>query len=164
MKAKKVLFVLAGIFNCVIGGIGALLGMLIFVLNRMLKVTFESSFEMVEQYVKDLASQDSSYEYLLTANKTEVINFLIRTINIVGVVLLIIGLIVVVFGVVNLLLSSPKYYSRFRQKKIWKVLLITSSWLIMLFNVANILTTIAVCLKDKELEPLYTSSQGGHHA
>ena len=165
MKAKKILFLLAGIANCVMGGFGVLLGGLVLILNRVLRLSFEASFDFVENYIKELVSQDSEYEYLLDVSKEEAIDFVIKSCNMLAVAMFLLGAVVVVFGIINLLLSSQKHYAKFKQKKIWKVLLITSSWVIMCINVVNILTTIACCLKDKDdTPPLYSINEGVGHA
>ena len=137
MKAKKILFLLAGIINTLIGGFCAFIGVIAVLFKGLMREMLETSYDIVQNYIKALAEQDASYEYLLNSSKSENIDFVMKTIMTVGVVFLIIGLVYITFGVLNLLLSK-QHNNILNIKKYLGVLLIVFSWILMLFNVANI--------------------------
>ena len=149
-KSKKILFLIAGIFNCVIGALGLLVGGIMLVLQKIIRLVFDSTSGMTDEFVKDLAEVDSEYSYLLSASKDEVLDFIMHIVTIMGLVIFVIGIIWAVFGVINILLTSITRYNKFESKKWYKVTFLIFSWVLLMFNVANILTTVAVCLKDKD--------------
>lgn len=160
MNKRKLLYTIAGIFNCVIGGIGAFFGLMILFISKVAKNMFSSSTEIIDEFVNSLARESSKYEYLLNSSNEEIISFIMKIVYLFSLFLLICGIIWIVFGVFNLKLSSRHYsfWNKHPRLKLWFVI---GTWVLMLFNVANILTTIAVYLKDKENpeinQPLYNS-------
>lgn len=154
MKAKKILFLVAGIFNAIIGGIGVFMGLLMLVFNGLINKMFDSTYEIVEQFVESLAKGDAEYEYLLSNSKSENIDFVMKAVTIVSVLFLIIGLIYIAFGVFNIIFAKNHIIIT-KNKKYLGTLLVVFSWLLMWFNLANILTTIAVYLKSKDKTEKY---------
>ena len=149
MKTKRVLFLISGVFNTILGGISAFIGLLILMCNSVLKETFNTSYNMVESYIKALAEQDASYEYLLDVSKSEAIDFMMTLLIGVSIIFVLVGAVYITFGVLNLLLSK-RDSTILKRKKHLGTVLVVFSWLIMWFNVFNILTTVAVYLKSKE--------------
>lgn len=159
MKARKVLYICSGVFNCVIGGLGCLLGLLFFVLTKVIKNMFSESTELIDEFVKELAATSSEYEYLLDASKEDIVSFIMKIVFIISAVLIVLGLIWITFGVFNCLLST-RHGLVFGKRPVLKALFIVASWLLLTFNIANITTTIAACLKNKNdnsSQSLYTS-------
>lgn len=165
MKAKKYLFLTAGILNTILGGFGAILGSLMGLCNSLIRQMFDSSFEIVESFIQDLASADADYEYLLTADRTETLDFVMKSVTIITIVFIVLGLLYVLFGIFNILLSKRFAYV-LKSKKYLGILLVVASWLLLWFNIMNILTTIAVFLKPKKQEKeykLYSAQDGNSH-
>ena len=163
MKSKRVLYLLAGIINCVFGGICAMFGIFILLFKNLISTTFEKGVELLNEFAKAMASADPQYEYLLEASNDEIIKVVMNFVSAVCVIALIFGAIIIALGVFNIILSK-KHLIIFAGKKWLKVVLVVVSWLVCIFNVANILTTIAVCLKDKnsvELDGLYSAHENG---
>lgn len=159
MKARKVLYICSGVFNCVIGGLGCLLGLLFFVLTKVIKNMFSESTDLIDGFVKELATTSSEYEYLLDASKEDIVSFIMKIVFIISAVLIVLGLIWITFGVFNCLLST-RHVLVFGKRPVLKALFIVASWLLLTFNIANITTTIAACLKNKNdnsSQSLYTS-------
>ena len=157
--ARKALYICSGVFNCIIGGMGCLFGLLFFVLTKVIKNMFSGSSEFIDDFVKELAALNSDYEYLLEASKDDVVSFIMKIVFIISAVLIVLGLIWITFGVFNCLLAR-RHHIVFGKRPALKVIFIIASWLLLTFNVANITTTIAACLKDKNkdnMPPLYTS-------
>lgn len=154
MKAKKYLFLIAGILNTVLGGLGVVFGLLMGLFNSLIRQMFDSAYELVERFIQDLASVDADYEYLLTADKAETLDFVMKSVTIITIVFIVLGLLYVLFGVFNILLSKRFEYV-LKSKKYLGILLVVASWLLLWFNIMNILTTIAVFLKPKTQEKGY---------
>lgn len=163
MKTRKVLYVLSGIFNCVIGGIGCFFGIMFFALSKIIKNMFKENNTLVDGFITGLASTSPDYEYLLDASREEMVGVVMKTVFILSAVLLILGLIWIAFGVFNCLLSS-RHQLVFGKRPVLKVMFVVASWLLLTLNIANILTTIAVFIRNKkgeELQQLYTSEKDG---
>jgi NADH:ubiquinone oxidoreductase subunit 6 (subunit J) len=99
---------------------------------------------------------------LLEASNEEVLSVIMKFVYIVSVIVLILAVIWITFGVLNILLSK-KHEIVFETKRYLKVLFLVASWLLLWFNIANVLTTIAVCMKNKgdkkEKVQLYTAQE-----
>jgi len=159
MKSRRVLYLLAGIINCIIGGLCALFGLFIVLFRNVIVTTFEKSTEILENFAKEMASIDSKYQYLLDANDAEIVDLIMGVVTAVCLMALIYGLVWIALGVFNIILSK-KHSIIFSNKKWLKMLLVVGSWVLCLFNVANVLTTIAVFIKEKtviEADGLYSA-------
>ena len=159
MKARKILYICSGVFNCVIGGLGCLLGLLFLALTKVIKNMFSDSADLLNEFAKELAAISTDYEYLLDVSKDEIVSFIMRIVLIMSFVLIVLGLIWITFGVFNCLLSS-RHVLVFGKRPVLKILFVVASWLLLTFNIANITTTIAACLKNKNdnsSQSLYTS-------
>lgn len=150
MKKNRILSLIAGLFNIILGSLGTIFGFFMVLLGKLIRQMFESSYEIVEEYINTLVASDPSYEYLLDMNKDESIDFMMKSVKIIAVVFIVLGLLYLLFGILNVLVS--KRFARnsdiSRGKKIW---LTIGSWLLLWFNVANILTTLALFLKPKNM-------------
>lgn len=149
MKTNRILLLIAGVFNIIIGGLGCLLGLSMLLLNKFIRQMFEASFEIVEQFIDTLIASDSSYEYLRDLDNAESLDFVMKSVKIIAVVFLLLGLLYVLFGIINLVVSK-KFASGVGIAKGKKVALTIFSWLLLWFNIANILTTIALFLRPKQ--------------
>jgi hypothetical protein len=159
MKSRKILYITAGVFNCIVGGLSVLLALLMVLLRGIIRTMFESSSEMIENMVTSLTEADSDYSYLKDLSDSEVVDFIMKIVGILSIAFLLIGALWITFGVFNILLNS-RHYTLFSQKPKLKIWFVVGCWLFMGLNVANILTTIAVFKKDKDAEPqptLYTA-------
>lgn len=155
MKTNRILLLIAGVFNVIIGGLGGVLGLSMLLLNKLIRQMFEASFEMVEQFIDTLIASDPSYEYLRDLDNAESLDFMMKSVKIIAVVFLLLGLLYVLFGIINLVVSK-KFASGLGIAKGKKVTLTIFSWLLLWFNMANILTTIALFLKPKKQKAEYT--------
>lgn len=159
MKTRKVLYILSGVFNCIIGGLGCFFGLMFLIISKLIKNMFSESGEIVDGFITELAATSKEYEYLLDLSRDEMIAFMMKVVYIMSAVLIILGLVWIAFGVFNCLLSS-RHQLVFGNRKALKVIFVVASWLLLTFNIANITTTVAVFLKDKDgmsSQKLYTS-------
>ncbi len=161
MKAKKVLFICSGIFNCVIGGIGAFFGLMFLLVSGTIKKTFAGATEMLDAFAKELAAASTEYEYLLSATNDEIVSFIMNIVFIISIILVVISALWITFGVFNLLLAK-RHVWLFAEKPALKIWFVVGTWLLVWFSLANITSTIAVFLKDKNAQArptLYTSEE-----
>ena len=159
MKTRKVLYILSGVFNCVVGGLGCFLGFMFFAISKLIKNMFSETMGTVEGFITELAATSKDYEYLLELSEEEMVGFVMKVVYIMSAVLIILGLIWITFGVFNCLLSS-RHQLVFGKRPVLKVIFVVASWLLLTFNIANITTTVAVFLKNKNgesVQQLYTS-------
>ncbi|MBQ7351750.1 MAG: hypothetical protein IJW59_02640 [Clostridia bacterium] len=158
MRAKKILFFIAGLVEAIIGALGILFGGLMLALKGLLKTAFNASYESVQEIINEIGKEEK-FSYLLTASKEECINFIIKYVQLFGFIFLVMGLIWAMFAVFNFLLTSVTKYNAFKDKKWLKIMFVIGIWVLMPMNVANILTTIAVFLKEKQgkQEKLYSA-------
>jgi len=160
MKLRKVFYLIAGIFNCIVGGISVAFSVLVLLLSSLVKTMFESSGELLDEFVNELAISDQKYSYLASATDAEVVSFIMKIVYIFCLVFLIIGAIWITFGVFNILLKN-RHDSVFGSKKYLRHLFVVGSWLLLGLNIANIFTTIAVYKKGKDavIQKLYTANE-----
>lgn len=159
MKARKVLYILSGVFNCVIGGLGCFFGLMFFAISKLIKNMFKESGEIVDGFITELAASSKEYEYLLDMSREEMIGFMMKVVYILSAVLIVLGLVWIAFGVFNCLLAR-RHQLVFGKRPVLGIIFVVASWLLLTFNIANITTTVAVFLKDKNDESgqrLYTS-------
>lgn len=158
MKSRKILYLIAGIFNCIVGGIGILFGLLVLLLSSFVRKMFESSTDLVSEFVTELASADSNYAYLQDLSNAEVVSFIMKIVYVTCAILLVICAIWITLGVFNILLKN-RHDKVFESKRYLRHIFIVGSWLLMGLNPANILTTIAVYKKNKTPQPaLYSAN------
>ena len=149
MKTKRILFLIAGIFNTIVGGGITFLGLLMLLLKRVFRTMLEESYEIVQNYINAMVAEDESYAYLTEYSKPEAIDYVMGIVNIFCIVVVLFGIINLACGILNLLLGK-RDCTILNTKKYLGVLLVVFSWLLMPLNAFNILTTIAICIKKKD--------------
>lgn len=148
MKAKKVLFTTSGVLRLVACGCLILLFGLILLLGNTIKQAFLNDYSYIEGILQELVAEDPSYEYLLSAPHEEVINMIMQPIIYFSIFMLISSCVGIVFGVFNLIFAK-KYDNILKCNTRNKVIFIVFEWIFGLGLASNILSTIAVFLKDK---------------
>ena len=159
MKAKNILYLLAGICNCVFGGLMVLFSLMAFLIKGTIRSAYIQSEAVLKDFVEELVSIDEEFSYLLDYSSEQVVDFIMKLVTIFAVCVLVMGLIWIAFGVFNILFSSVWKFE-IQKKKGWRITFVVISWLLLWFNVSNILTTIAAFLKVKikDKTPLYSAS------
>ena len=146
-KAKKVLYLIAGILKFVGGGLVGLLGLLMLLVSGVVRKVFESSMDSVKIMIEGLAEAEEEFAYLLDMGLEEQIDFIMNVCRIFAVVLIILAIVYIVIGVFNI-----KFYKRTGTmvkegaKSVWLCIV---SWLLSFLALSTILTTVAACLKVK---------------
>jgi len=159
VKTRKILYILAGVFNCCVGGLAILFSLFVFLLKGVVRTMFETSTDLLNELVVALVDADEKYAYLQSASTSEVVDFVMNIINMMCLVFILIGAIWVMFGVFNIMLNS-RHDTLFGSKPKLRGWFVAGCWVFMGLNVANIITTIAVFMKDKNKETkqvLYTA-------
>lgn len=161
MKTRRRLYLVAGVCNCIIGGLGLLFGLLLLVLGTTIKTMFEKSTDLVSNFAKELSQADPEYAHLADASQEEILDFIFSVVNGFKAVVVIMSLIFILFGVFNLLLRNA--HDRVFEGRLWlKIIFVLVSWVVLILNIFNIATTIAVFMKHpdfKKKDQLYVSSQ-----
>ena len=159
MKAKNILYLLAGIFNCVFGGLMVIFSLMAFLIKGTIRTAYAQSESVLKDFVEELVAIDDKFSYLLDYNSEQVTDFIMKLVTIFALSVLLVGLIWIAFGVFNILFSNIWKFE-INKKKGWRITFIVLSWLLLWFNISNILTTIAACLKVKikDKTPLYSAN------
>lgn len=149
LKAKRILFMSSGILKCVISGLMVLLFGLALLLLGMLREGFLANTESIEILINELVAIEPKFEYLQSQSVAESVDFILGIVKIISVVLLIMGLVGIALGVFNLLFA--KFYKSWllcntKRKVIFTIL----TWLLYWELVTNILTTVALYLRDRK--------------
>lgn len=145
MKAKKILYLIAGILKIAASSVVLLFGILFLLLGQLFRSVLKASYSIVEQTIKELIATDASYSYLESYTQEQAIEFIMKYVNIMAIFAILIGLIWLAFGIINVLLfKRPQNLTK--KKGIW---LLIGTWILTFINISNILTTIAIFLKEK---------------
>ena len=160
MKVKKILYVSSGIITSVVAGMGLFLGLIMLLFNKLIEEMFSSSYEIVEEFIEELSSEDASFAYLKDFSQAEAIDFVMNIVLIMSLIIIVIALIWLTFGILNFLLGN-RGEGVFLSKPALRHVFVALAWIFMIVNPANILTTIAVYKKDKTdtQEKLYVSEK-----
>lgn len=154
MSARKILFLIAGLIDTIAGALIGLLSLIVLVAKNLIKQMFETSFDLVKEFIESMASADPKYEYLRSLSNTEAVNYIMDIVTGLALFAFVAALLFILFGVLNLVLVK-KCDILISTKKSAGVLLIVFSWLLLTLNIANIFSTIAVvlCFKNKNTSP-----------
>ena len=148
MKAKKILYLLAGILKSIVGALGVLFGVIILLIGKLARQVFEASGEMLEEMFNELASIDEKYQYLVDAEVSVQLDFVMKICNIFAIIILMMGLIYITLSVINFIFAKKTgLISGEKKKSIW---LCICSWVFSFLNISTILTTIAAALGKKK--------------
>lgn len=145
MKAKKILFLIAGILKIVVSSVILLFSILFLCLGQIFRTVLKTSYSLVEQVVKELVATDAQYAYLESYTQDEAIEFVMKYVNIIAIMAILVGLVWLALGIINVLL----YKRPQRLTKKLGIVFVIFTWLLTFINISNILTTIAVFLREK---------------
>lgn len=150
MKTKKVLFTTSGIIKLVASGIVLLIFGLAILLTGVIKKGFLENYDELLNMITELVAEDSQYAYLLELDKVALVDEIMTPITLICVFFIFMSLTGITFGVFNLVFAN-KYQTMLMNKTGKKVTYLVC---LLLFNwgiVTNILTIIALFLKDKQI-------------
>lgn len=145
--AKKTLYIIAGIIKVSVGGFGLLLGLLLLLFKSVIQGMFEASPEMLEEMIKGLAETEE-YAYLLDSTKDEQLDFVFSVLSKFALVLILITIVWVVIAIFLFILAKRIGADDFQKKM--SITLTVLSWVVSMFTISTILTTIATCLHRRK--------------
>lgn len=153
MKAKEILFKIAGILQIVASGLLALLGLILLLARTLLNIVIETAFIEFQEEIKAMgesgaAEMDETMKFLAECSKEEFSAYLLKWTLIFAVVVLIIAIIGIVFGVLFVKFSK-KYEYVFSGRKKRKIVFGILSVVFCGIGVPAILVIVALCLADK---------------
>lgn len=158
---RKVLYLISGIFNSVVCGIIAGLGVIVLLMSGVIKKVFLEDKTIVDDYINQVVEQNSSYSYLLEYTQEQQVDYIMKSVYIMVILMFVIAVIYVLFAIINFKLRNGHDVC-FGAKPWLRHVLVACSWGLMWLNVANITTTIAVYLKVKDddvSDKLYTVTE-----
>ena len=147
---RKAMYLFAGLCNTIIGACGMLLGIVLLLLGNIVKGVITESDEFVKEFVDMLIEEDAAtYGYLLESSNAEVASLIMDYFYLIVVAMVVIAVVLIAFGVINLILRS-RHGEIFGRLPWLRHIFVTVTWLLMLFNPINIVTTIAVYIGKKD--------------
>ena len=163
---RKALYLFAGLFNTIIGACGFLIGIVMLLMGNIVKGALIESDEFVKEFVDMLVEEDAStYAYLLDSTNAEVAEFVMSYFYLIVVAIVVIALVVIAFGVLNIILRV-KHGEIFGRLPWLRHVFVTATWVFMIVNPINIVTTIAVYIgkkdnnqKEDRSKALYTANE-----
>lgn len=159
---RKALYLFSGIFNVIVGVLGAGFGIIILLLGKIIKQAFIDNGELTTDFITKLIEQDESYNYLLEYTNEQRVDYIMSTVYMLVVALIVFAAIYIIFAVLNFRLRNG-HDACFGSKRWLRHVFVAFSWVLLWFNIANITTTIAVYMKIKDGEDkepqLYSASE-----
>ena len=156
MKAKNILFKIAGILQIVTSSILAFFSGIILLLRPLLNLVIESAYTELQEEIKDVSEEgiaelDEGMQYLMDFSKEEFSAFFLKWTLIFGAVLLAIAVVGIVFGIIFVKMSKKyEYVLANRTKK--KIGFGILSGLCCGILIPTVLVIIALCIPDEKVE------------
>ena len=148
MKVNRILFILSGVIRSVVAGFSALITLLMLGLRGVIKEMLATTYEIVDNLVKELSSTDASYAYLLENTNEQNVEFVLSIVDKFCVIVLIWIAVMVALAVFNFLYARKCKIER--PLVDWKsITMVVVSWLCPFSWVSATLTTIGVFYKKK---------------
>lgn len=155
MKAKNILFKIAGIVQIISSAVLAFLSGLILLLRSILNIVIDNAYNKFQDEMKNLTAEglaeiDESMRFLINASKEEFSAFILKWTLIFGAVVLAIAIIGIVFGIIFIKMSKKYEYTLAHKtsKKVWFGILSALCCGIM---VPTVLVIIALCIPDEKI-------------
>ena len=149
MKSRVILFKTSGILKIVLAGAIFLLFLLVLLLSGVLKNFYLDNYTLVEEMVAETVQNDPSQAFLQTMENAEVVDYIMKPVIQLALFLVFYGLIGIGFGVLNLVFTR-KYDDLIGDKTSKKVWFVVMQFLFAVGIITNILSTVAVFVKDKK--------------
>ena len=149
MKSKVILFKTSGILKIVLAGTIFLLFLLVLLLSGVLKNFYLDNYTLVEEMVAETVRNDPSQAFLQTTEDAEVVDYIMKPVIQLALFFVFYGLIGIGFGVLNLVFTR-KYDDLIGDKTSKKVWFVVMQFLFAVGIITNILSTVAVFVKDKK--------------
>lgn len=153
MKAKNILFKVSGILKIVVGAGVLGLFLLILLLNGLLKEALLHDMQAVNEIVKSMVVDNPEKAFLLELADEELVAYLLGTVTPICIFMIVWGLTSIGIGVFTIILSK-KYGEWLRNRLGRKIVFTIIDYVAYIGLISNILTTIAVFIKDKPIDEI----------
>lgn len=153
MKTKKILFTTAGVFKCVVGGCVLGFFLLMLLLTGVIKDTLLQNTELFEELLEGAISGDSSMAFLQDMTNSEIADYLMKTVNGFALFMVFLGATSLTLGIFTCIFAK-KYEFMLKCKTKRKVIFTILDYIFYIGLIANILTTVAMFIKDKPTEDI----------
>ncbi len=145
--AKKTLYIISGVLKVVVGGLAILISLIIGLLQSLMRSMFESDPEILEEMIKGL-TESEELAYLNGYTQSEQIDYVMGILSKFALVVGIIAVIWIVVAVFLFILAKKINREDFHKKE--SIILTVVSWVVSMFTISTILTTIATCLRKRK--------------
>lgn len=153
MKAKKILFKIAGILQFVCCGFIAFIGLMLLLLRSIVSSVIDALYEEVQRFAQTGEGSiviDGSNEYILDFSKEEFVDYFITNTTILAIVTVLIAVVGIVMGVLFIKYSKNYEYTLAHNKS-KKILIGVLTGLCCGLSIPTILVIIALSLKDNKV-------------
>ena len=151
MKTKKILLTTSGVLKCVVGGGVFLLFMLMLLLSGLLEQSLAESTETLDAFVQGVVQDDPELSFLLEYTPEQIAEYLMGMVNIISIIMVICSLTSITLGVFTLIFAR-KYEIILAGRLGRKIIFTVLDYIFYLGIIANVLTTVALFLRDKPIE------------
>lgn len=145
--AKKTLYIISGIIKVAVGGFGLLIGLLLLLLKSVIQGMFDANPEALNEMINGLTEMEE-YAYLKDSTKDEQMDFVFGVLSKFALVLILITIAWVVIAIFLFILAKRISADDFQKKM--SITLTVLSWVVSMFTISTILTTIATCLHRRK--------------
>jgi hypothetical protein len=152
MKAKKILFKIAGILQFICCGFIAFIGIMLLLLRSVVGSIIDALYEEFQNFAttgEGSIDIDSSSEFLLDYSKEEFVDFFMTSTITFAIVAVAIAIIGIVFGVLFVKYSKNYEYTLANNKP-KKILIGVLTGVFCGISIPTLLVIIALCIKDNE--------------
>lgn len=150
--AKKVLYILSGVIKCVVGGFALLICLLMLLLQSVLRGVLESSPDILNEMIKGL-TESEDMDFLLGYTQSEQLDYVFGIITKFALIVGLICAVWIVLAVFLFILAKRISDDDFCKKT--SIVLTVASWIVSMFTISTILTTIATCLRRRKSKEKY---------
>lgn len=145
--AKKTLYIISGVLKVVVGGFAIVISLLLVLLQSLMRSTLEADPKILEEMIKGIAEVEE-YAYLNDYTQSEQIDYVLGVLSKFALVVGIIAITWVVLAIFLFILAKKISREDFRKKE--SIILTVISWVVSMFTISTILTTIATCLRKRK--------------
>jgi len=156
MKAKKILFKIAGILQFIASGIIAFFAAVLLLIRPLVNLVIDNAYiafqeEMKELSAEELAAMDESMRFLIDSSQEEFSAFFLKWTMIFSLFALAVAIVGIVFGVI-FIKCSKKYEYILKGRKVRKIILGILTGIFCGLNISALLVIIALCIRDYKKE------------
>lgn len=146
--AKKVLFLIAGLFKVILGGLVFLVAALIVLLKGLLRTILNTDHSVADEMVKGMMDSSSEYAFLATYSYGEKVDYILGVTTRFGLVVGLIAAVWIALAVLLFIHCRRIHRDDMRTKQ--SIFFTVATWLTSPLAISTILITIATLLRRRK--------------